>query len=290
MQQENMHGKIILITGGTAGIGKETARSLQRMGAHVVIVGRNPEKTERVVAELSGQNHDGGKVEGMVADLSSIAEIRRLAEEFKSRFNRLDVLVNNAGTYFNQRLESVDGFEMTFALNHLSYFYLTYLLLDMIKASSPARIVNVSSGAHAMGKINFDNLQSKGFFLGWTAYGRSKLMNILFTRELCRRLQGTRVTANALHPGFVATNFGHNGNGIGKWMIALTQRWALTPEEGAQTSIYLASSPEVAGVSGAYFVEKKITQPSNAAQDDEAAKRLWDISLELIGETEKAAG
>ena len=287
MREENMNGKLVLITGATGGIGKETARALYAMGAHVVLVGRNPEKMEQVIAELSSQNPSGGKLEGMIADLSSLEEIRRLAAEFKQKYNRLDVLINNAGAYFNQRLESVDGFEMTFALNHLSYFYLTYLLLDLIKASAPARIINVSSGAHAMAKLNFDNLQSEGLFLGWTAYGRSKLMNILFTRELCRRLLGTRVTANVLHPGFVATNFGHNGNGIGKWIIELTQRWALTPEEGAQTSIYLASSPEVAGVSGAYFVDKKIAQPSKAAQDDEAAKRLWEVSLEMVGEQEK---
>lgn len=288
MSEVNLNNKLVLITGATGGIGKETARVLYGMGAHVVLVGRNPEKMEKAITELSSQNPNGGKLEGMIADLSSLDEIRRLASEFKQKYNRLDVLVNNAGAYFNQRKESVDGFEMTFALNHLSYFYLTYLLLDVIKGSAPARIINVSSGAHAMaGNINFDNLQSEGLFLGWTTYGRSKLMNILFTRELCRRLQGTRVTANVLHPGFVATNFGHNGNGIGKWIIALTQRWAITPEQGAQTSIYLASSPEVAGVSGAYFVDKKITTPSKAAQDDEAAKRLWEISLEMVGEKEK---
>lgn len=282
-----MKGKLVLITGGTGGIGKETARALYAMGAHVVLVGRNPEKMNRVIVELSKKNQRDGKLESMIADLSSLKEIRRLAEEFKQRYDRLDVLINNAGAYFNQRLESVDGFEMTFALNHLSYFYLTYLLLDLIKASTPARIVNVSSSAHMMaGGINFDNLQRKGLYFGWTTYGRSKLMNILFTHELCRRLQGTGVTANALHPGFVATNFGHNGNGVGKWIIGLTQRWALTPEEGAQTSIYLASSPDVAGVSGEYFVDKKITQPSNAAQDEEAAKRLWDVSLALVGEQE----
>ena len=283
-----MKNKVVLITGATGGIGKETARALYGMGVHVVIVGRNPEKTAGVVNELSSQNPRAGTLDSMVADLSSLEEIRRLASEFKEKYTRLDVLINNAGAYFNQRRESVDGYEMTFALNHLGYFYLTYQLLDLIKASAPARIINVSSGAHTMsGEINFDNLQNDGLFFGWTAYGRSKLMNILFTRELCRRLQGTGVTANALHPGFVATNFGHNGDGIGKWIIGLTQRWALTAEEGAQTSIYLASSPEVAGVSGVYFVDKKITQPSNAALDDEAARKLWEISLELTGEKEK---
>lgn len=287
MTTTDMQGKTVLITGATAGIGKETARALQQRGAHVVIVGRNPQKTADVVSEIKTQNPSGGEVDGMVADLSSLAEIRRLAEEFKQKYDRLDVLVNNAGAYFNQRKLSVDGYEMTFALNHLGYFYLTHLLLDLIKSSSPARIVNVSSGAHAMGKINFDNLNSKGLYLGWTEYGTSKLMNILFTRELCRQLEGTHVTANALHPGFVATNFGHNGNGIGKWIIQLTQRNALTPEQGAQTSIYLASSPEVTGVSGAYFYDRRIVQPSKSAQDDEVARRLWDVSLDLVGETEK---
>jgi len=287
MSEANMNGKLVLITGATEGIGKETVKALYAMGAHVVMVGRNPEKMERVIAELSSQKSDGGKLEGMVADLSSMAEIRKLAGEFKARYDRLDVLINNAGAFFNKRLESVDGFEMTFALNHLNYFYLTYLLLDLIKASAPARIINVSSGAHTMGKINFNNLQGKGiFFIGWTTYGRSKLMNILFTRELARRLEGTHVTANVLHPGFVATKFGHNNKGLYQKFVKWSQRRAITPEEGAQTSIYLASAPEVAGVSGAYFYKSKIIQPSPAAQDDEAAKRLWEVSLELVGEKE----
>ena len=284
MTSIDMHGKTVMVTGATAGIGKETARALLKMGANVVIVGRNPQKTAKVVEEFRSENPSVGEVQGIVANLSSLADIRRVAEEFKRKYDRLDVLVNNAGAYFNQRKYSVDGFEMTFALNHLSYFYLTYLLMDLIKVSAPARIVNVSSGAHAMGRINFNNLNSNGLYTGWTAYGTSKLMNILFTRELSRRLIGTRVTANSLHPGFVATNFGHNGNGIGKWIIQLTQRGALSPEQGAQTSIYLASSPDVAGVSGAYFYDRRIVQPSKAAQNDEVSKRLWDVSEQLIAE------
>jgi len=284
MTESDMHGKLVMVTGATAGIGKETARALNKMGAQVVIVGRNPQKTADLVAEIRAENPAGGAVDGLVADLSSLADIRRVTDEFKQKYDRLDVLVNNAGAYFNTRQISVDGFEMTFALNHLGYFYLTQLLLDLIKTSAPARIVNVSSGAHAMGRINFNNLNSQGIYLGWTAYGNSKLMNILFTRELCRRLVGSRVTANVLHPGFVATNFGQNGKGLWTQFVKLSQRGALTPEQGAQTSIYLASSPEVAGVSGAYFYNKKIVQPSKAALDDDLARRLWEVSMQLVGE------
>ncbi len=253
----------------------------------MVIVGRNPEKTAQVVEELSRQNLNAGQLDGMVADLSSLQEIRRLAEEIKEKYTRLDVLVNNAGAFFSKRLESVDGFEMTFTLNHLNYFYLTHLLLDLIKSSAPARIVNVSSGAHAVVRgINFNNLQSKGLYNGWAVYGRSKLMNILFTRELAHRLKNSQVTVNVLHPGFVATRFGHNNQGLFNKFVKWSQRGAITPEQGAQTSIYLASSPEVAGVSGEYFYKSKPIQPSKAAVDDEAAKKLWEISLKLIGEKE----
>lgn len=284
MTSTNMQNKTVLITGATDGIGKETVIALQRMGANVVIVGRNAGKTEAIVNEIQTGNPSGGSVAGMVADLSSLAEIRRLAGEFKEKYERLDVLVNNAGAYFAKRLVSVDGFEMTFSLNHLNYFLLTNLLLDMIKASAPARIVNVSSGAHAMGKLNFDNLQSKGLYMGWTAYGTSKMMNILFTRELARRLEGSHVTANVLHPGFVATKFGHNNKGLYSRFVKWSQKRALTPEQGAQTTIHLASAQELAGVSGAYFYNSKIVQPSNAAQDDDAARRLWEVSQELVGE------
>jgi NAD(P)-dependent dehydrogenase (short-subunit alcohol dehydrogenase family) len=286
MNSVDMQGKIVMVTGATGGIGKETAKALHKMGARVVIVGRNPQKIAAVVEELKGQHPSEAEVKGMLADLSSLADIRKLAEDFKQKYDRLDVLVNNAGAYFTRRIESVDGFEMTFALNHLGYFYLTDLLLDLLKASAPARIINVSSGAHPMGKVNFDNLNSKGFFMGWTAYANSKLMNILFTRELAQRLEGTRVTANVLHPGFVATNFGHNGKGLWSWFVKLSQKGAITPEQGAQTSIYLASSPEVAGVSGAYFHNSKIVQPSTAAQDDEVARRLWEVSKKLVEEKE----
>lgn len=288
MTSNDMHGKIVMVTGATGGIGKVTAQALHKMGAQVVIVGRDQKKIDAVVEEMMNEHSIGAEVDGMLADLSSLAEIRKLADEFKQKYSRLDVLVNNAGAYFTGRNLSVDGLEMTFALNHLAYFYMTNLLLDVLIASAPARIVNVSSGAHALGKVKFDNLNSKVFYLGWTTYGNSKLMNILFTRELSRRLEGTRVTANVLHPGFVATNFGHSGNGLWTLFTKLSQKGAITPEEGAQTSIYLASSAEVAGVSGAYFYNSRIVQPSTAAQDDEVARRLWEVSSNIIEEKEKA--
>jgi len=288
MGSAGMNGKIVVVTGATGGIGKETARALHKMGAQVVIVGRNSQKIDDVVAELKSQHPSGSEVDGMQADLSSLVDIRRLANEIKQKHSHLDVLVNNAGAYFTRRIESVDGFEMTFALNHLGYFYLTNLLFDLLKASAPARIVNVSSGAHPMGRLDFNNLNARGIYFGWTAYANSKLMNILFTRELAKRLEGTRVTANVLHPGFVATNFGHTGKGLWNTFVKLSQIGALTPQQGALTSIYLASSPEVAGVSGAYFNYSKIVQPSRAARDDEDALRLWDLSQKLIEEKEKA--
>src|SRR6266545_3993807 len=197
-----MNGKICLITGGTNGIGKSTAQGLARMGATVVIVGRNAQKTSRVVEEIRAAS--GNKnVDSLLADLSSQQEVRRLAREFKSKYSRLHVLLNNAGGFFMRRQLSVDGIEMTFAFNHLAYFLLTNLLLDTVKASAPARIINVSSAAHKSGKIEFDNLQGERSYNGFAAYGNSKLANILFTIELARRLEGTSITVNALHPGMV---------------------------------------------------------------------------------------
>jgi NAD(P)-dependent dehydrogenase (short-subunit alcohol dehydrogenase family) len=209
--------------------------------------------------------------------------VRRLADDFKSHFSRLDVLVNNAGAVFLTRHESADEIEMTFGLNHLNYFLLTNLLLDMLIASAPARVVNVSSGAHNGARLNFDDLENKRGYNGMRAYGQSKLANLLFTYELARRLEGKGVTANALHPGFVASNFAKNNLGILKPLMSLIQLGAISPEEGAQTSIYLASSPEVAGVTGKYFVKKKAVTSSTASYDEETARRLWDISARLTG-------
>lgn len=272
-----------MVTGANAGIGKITALELAKQGAQVVIVARSQARGAEAQAEIIAASGNGD-VHLLQADLSSQAEIRKLAAQFKRDFTRLDVLVNNAGAFFNRRQLSVDGLEMTFALNHLGYFLLTHLLLDALQASAPARIINVSSDAHRGAKIDFDDLQAARGYAGFRVYGISKLANVLFTYELARRLGGTAVTANALHPGFVATNFGRNNGFVVDKLFGLLGRFfAKSPEEGAETSIYLAASPEVAGVSGQYFVNKKAVKSSLASYDADAARRLWEISEELVG-------
>jgi NAD(P)-dependent dehydrogenase (short-subunit alcohol dehydrogenase family) len=276
-----MSGKICLVTGATNGIGKAAAQALAKMGATVVIVGRNAPKTAQLVEEIRAAS-DNQNVSSLLADLSSQQEVRRLSEEFKSRYSHLDVLLNNAGGTFTTRQLSVDGIEMTFALNHLAYFLLTNLLLDTLIASAPARIINVSSDAHSGGKIDFDNLQGERSYSGFGPYGNSKLANILFTTELARRLEGTGVTVNALHPGLVNTGFGKNNPGfIMKIMGAVIPLIARSPEKGAETSIYLASSPEVEGITGKYFIDCKVTQPAPQASDRAVALRLWNVSAEM---------
>jgi NAD(P)-dependent dehydrogenase (short-subunit alcohol dehydrogenase family) len=208
-------------------------------------------------------------------------EIRKLADDFKSKFKRLDILVNNAGAVFNKRFETVDGLEMTFALNHLSYFLLTNLLLDTIKASVPSRIINVSSDAHKGAKINFDDLQGKTKYGTMRAYGQSKLANILFTYELARKLEGSGVTSNVLHPGFVASSFGSNMTGVFRLVLRFLHLFALSPEKGAETSIYLATSPNVANTTGKYFVKKKEVRTSAESYDEKVAEKLWKVSEEL---------
>ena len=276
-----MNGKICLVTGGTNGIGKSTARELARMGATVVIVGRDAQKTSRVVEEI--REASGNKnVDSLLADLSSQTEVRRLANEFRSKYSRLHILLNNAGAVFMQRQLSVDGIEMTFALNHLASFLLTDLLLDTIKASAPARIINVSSDAHASGKIEFDNLQGERDFRP-SAYDNSKLANILFTLELARRLEGTGVTVNALHPGFVATGFAkNNGKVIAALVSIFAPLVARSPAKGAQTSIFLASSPNVEGMTGKYFYDSQVIAAAPQTTDKVVARKLWDASTEMV--------
>ena len=252
------------------------------MGATVVIVGRDAQKAAQVSKEI--QTASGNQnVDWLLADLSSQQDIRRLVAEFKRKYSQLHVLINNAGGTFMTRQLSIDGIEMTFALNHLAYFLLTNLLLDTIKASAPARIINVSSDAHSGGKIEFDNLQGERSYSGIGPYGNSKLANILFTTELARRLEGTGVTVNVLHPGLVSTGFGKNNPGlVMKIMGVVIPLIARSPEKGAKTSIYLVSSPAVQNITGQYFVDCKVTQPAPQAADSAVAKKLWDVSTEMV--------
>jgi NAD(P)-dependent dehydrogenase (short-subunit alcohol dehydrogenase family) len=285
--KQTMTGKVAIVTGATSGIGEVTSLRLAEMGATLVMTGRDREKSDRIANEIRKKTGNT-KVVYLVGDLSTQKDIRRLVDEFKSHFSRLDVLVNNAGAVFISRRESADGIEMTFGLNHLNYFLLTNLLLDTLVASAPARIVNVSSAAHQGARLNFADLENKKGYNGMRAYGQSKLDNLLFTYELARRLEGTGVTANAMHPGFVASNFAKNNLGILKPLISLIHIGAISPEEGAQSSLYLATSLEVEGVSGKYFIHKKAVTSSPASYDEEAARRLWEISEKLTGLSARA--
>lgn len=267
-----------MVTGATAGIGLVTARELARKGARVVVVGRDAVKGERTVREISDETGNE-RVGFQRADLSVQSEVRRLARNFVEEHPRLDVLVNNAGAIFTRRRLSADGIEMTFALNHLSYFLLTKLLLDSLAAAPAGRVVNVSSAAHGGAELDFDDLQCERGYTGWRAYQRSKLANLLFTYELARRLEGSGITANALHPGFVASRFGLNNGPLFRLGIRIAfMTSAISVEEGAKTGIHLASSPEVEGVSGRYFVECEPAESSRASRDADTARRLWEIS------------
>ncbi len=267
----SMQGKTVLVTGATNGIGKVAARTLASFGARVVIVGRSAQKTAEVAREI-------GAASFIVADLSVLSEVRRAAREFLAREGQLDVLLNNAGAVVSTRQETPEGIEMTFALNHLNYFLLTQDLLPLLTATPGARVVSVASAAHTGGKMRWDDLEFRRGYSSWQAYSQSKLANVLFTRELSRRLAGTGVSANSLHPGFVNTGFGHNNGGMMSRVIGLLKPFTVSEEKGAQTSIYLAASPEVAGVSGRYFAQQKEVRPAPQALDDAAAARLWTVS------------
>ena len=272
-----MKGKTCLVTGATSGIGKEIASGLAAMGADVILVGRSREKCESAAQEIRARTNND--VSYFVADLSSQASIRQLAKEFSNAHQRLDVLVNNAGVFMAKREVTVDGIEKTFAVNHLAPFLLTNLLIDKIKASSPARIVTTSSIAHRGAQIDFDDVQfEKRSYSGIRAYSQSKLANILFTKELARRLEGAGVTANCFHPGAVRTGLLQESPWYYQAAWAAGGMFFLSPDKGADTGVYLASSPEVEGVTGGYFVKRKETKPSAEAESKEAAARLWDLS------------
>lgn len=276
----NMNGKVCLVTGATDGIGKVSARVLAELGAKVIIVGRNPEKSAIVLAELRSISGNEN-IDLLMADLAVMQEVRDLAEQVISRYDRIDVLLNNAGGYFTKHEITSDGLEMTFALNHMSYFLLTNKLMELLKYSAPARIVNVSSDAHYGVDMEFENLNGEQEYKAWKAYQKSKLANVLFTYELLKKVPGN-ITVNCLHPGFVATNFGHNNGGFFGPVLKIAQRIsAIDPEEGAKTSIFLCSAPEVKGVSGKYFYKCQPKISSRESRNMDTGKRLWQISSDI---------
>ena len=280
-----MKNKICVVTGATSGIGAATALELARQGARVLLVGRNRARCASSVARIRRQTGNAS-VEFRVANLASMAEVRRLAEELRQTCPRVDVLVNNAGGYFlGPRKITLEGYELTFALNHLAYFLLTHLLLEPLQASPSARVVNLASQAHEKGAIDFQDLEGLLGYDGFKAYAQSKLANVLFTYELARQLAGTKVTANAVHPGSVATHFGKNNGWLRFWIRRLLKRSELTAAQGAETVVYLASAPEVEGVTGKYFVNKRAVESSPSSHDPDLAQRLWQVSREMIGLT-----
>jgi retinol dehydrogenase 14 len=274
-------GRTVLVTGGTGGIGKATAVGLAAMGARVAITGRDRTRSEAAAREIRAE---GGQVDVFVADLSAQSEVRRLAAEVLHTLARIDVLVNNVGGYWNTRHETADGLERTFALNHLAPFLITHLLLDRLTRSAPARVVTVSSNAQSQGRMDFDDLQGRRSYSGGRAYSQSKLANVLFSYELARRLHGTTVTANALHPGVVSTAFGSEDPAtVQRVLIPFLRRFMKTPAEGAATSIHLASAPDLEQVSGRYFADSKPTTSSKLSYDQATADRLWRVSVDLVG-------
>jgi NAD(P)-dependent dehydrogenase (short-subunit alcohol dehydrogenase family) len=277
-----MRGKTVVITGATSGIGLEAAVALAREGARVVLVGRNPGKTAAAVADVRKRSGSAA-LESLLCDFSSQESIRKLAGDLRARCERIDVLVNNAGGVYARRTLTGDRIESTFAVNHLGYFLLTNLLIDLLVKSAPARIVNVASAAHYRGTLDFDDLGFERGYQLMKAYARSKLANVLFTRELARRLSGTGVTVNALHPGTVATGI---WNAAPLWVqpvLAIAKMFMVSPEEGARRIVYLASSPEVPATTGSYFEKDQARKPARLAQDDALAARLWSESARLVG-------
>jgi retinol dehydrogenase-14 len=278
-----MAGRVVLVTGGTGGIGKATAIGLAALGARVGITGRDPARTGQVAVEIRSASGNPA-IDGFAADMSSQAEVRRLAVAVLEAYSRLDVLVNNVGGFWAHRHPTADGLEHTFALNHLASFLLTNLLLDRLKQSAPARVVNVSSHVQAEGRIDFDDLQGDRAYSGQASYSQSKLATVMFTNELARRLEGTGVTANSLHPGVVRTSFGAEDQA---WLFTVVSQAVLpflkTPARGAETSIYLASSPDIDGVTGQFFANKKVKAANKVANDPAMTARLWQASADLVG-------
>jgi retinol dehydrogenase-12 len=284
-------GKTCMITGASNGIGKAAAHELAKEGAELLLVCRNAERAQATVEEIK-QRSGNSKVEYLLADLSSQGDTRRMANEFLASGKPLHILLNNAGAVVQFRSETIDGIETTFALNHLAYFLLTNLLLDRLRENSPARIVNVSSDAHkrAFRGINFDDIEGKKNYGTLKAYGQSKLANILFTKELASRLEGSGITVNCVHPGFVASRFGHNNGRFMQSVMSLIQVFGRTNEKGSESSVYMCRSPEVEQLNGEYVFDCKVAQPTAEARDREAARRLWQLSVEMTGLADSPAG
>jgi NAD(P)-dependent dehydrogenase (short-subunit alcohol dehydrogenase family) len=276
-----MTGKVCLITGGNSGIGKATALGLAKLNASVVIVSRDRDKGEATIIEIKSKSGNRN-VDAMTGDLSSQDSVRELAHDFKGRYKRLHVLINNAGIFLPRRIQTVDGLETTFATNHLGHFLLTNLLLDVLKANAPSRIINITSSAHRGTEMNFDDLQAEKKYSGYHAYSQSKLANVLFTHELAKRLEGTGVTVNCLHPGVVRTGFGKDVTGLMSILVRIGSPFMMSPEKSARAAIYLATSPELEGVTGKHFSRGKEEKSSTESYDAASAERLWRASAELV--------
>ena len=282
MIQPQMGGRTCLITGATSGIGKAAAIGIAKLGANTAIVSRDRKRGEAALEDIRKQSGNDS-VHLLVGDLSSQESVRKFAEEFRQNFKSLHVLVNDAGVLLTKHSKTADGIETTFAVNYLSVFLLTNLLLDMLKSSAPSRIVNVSSATESGGKINFDDLNGERKFKGLGAYTQSKLALTMFTYELSRRLEGTGVSVNALHPGAIRTNLGHGNRGLLGIGFSFVKLFFSSPEKGARTVVYLASSPEAEGISGKYFSNCSVARSSELSRDEESQKRLWQVSARLTG-------
>lgn len=278
-----MNQKVALITGANSGMGKATAAAFSKMGIHVIMLCRSKERGEMALNEVVAQS--GGDVTLMLCDLASMADIKRFCDEFKCKYSRLDILVCNAGVITLDRRETKDSLELQFGVNHIGHFLLTVSLLPLIKSTDGARIVVVGSGAHKIGKINFDNIPLKKGYSVFSAYGRAKLCNLLFTKELSSRLKDYSATANCVHPGAVATNMGvDRDTGFGKTVMKLLKPFFRTPEEGAATAITVATSEDLSGISGEYFYNGKIHRSSKQSHDEHLARKLWEVSEEIVSE------
>jgi len=278
--KSTMKDRVVLVTGANSGIGRAASLALAKMGATVIMVARNKERGEAARSEIVRESQNGS-VDLLLADLSSLDSVRQLAAEFQRKYSRLHVLINNAGLFNQRRHVTIDGYEDTFATNYLAPFLLTILQLDLLKSSAPSRIINVSSVGHYNGHINFDDLNLKKEYGGWKAYGQSKLALVLFTHELAKKLQGTGVTVNAVHPGTVATNIWSRPLGPVGFIMALPKLFMTTPRQGAETILYLASSPDASSLNGEYLEKLKVKKSSDESYDEEIAQRLWDVSTKL---------